>query len=232
MKRWFLRCITSLGFLIQSAASATYIVDLNPYEEECFIIRTPKEPSLRLLSGDFELIAEAGGTISAEPLLVYIMEANEREKILWRSSGKQSSTFRIGVKGGSVPYWLCIQNSSHAPDWKGDEIEHPDHKRRMVGFSFTVTNFAEQKPAPAIFTKDHHYDWIENSQLVHEELMALVHHHDYLRMRESQHRSVVEATFSGVLFWTMVEASLVILLAVGQVMYFRNFLEKKRAYMM
>jgi emp24/gp25L/p24 family/GOLD len=210
----------------------SFIVEMDPYEEECYLIRTPKEPTLRLLTGDFELIAEMGGTISAEPLLVYIMEANEKEKILWRSSGKQSSNFRVGLKGGSLPYWLCVQNSSHAPDAKADEVEHPDHKRRMVGFSFTLTDFGEQKPSPVIFTKEHHYEWIEKSQLVLEELMSLVHHHDYLRMRESQHRQVVEATFGAVLFWTVAEATLVILLAVGQVMYFRNFLERKRAYMM
>lgn len=226
-----LRISFALSFLLQWAVAVPYIVKIAPYDEECFLIRTPKDKSLRLFTGDFELIEEEGG-ISAEPLLVYIMEADAKEKILWRSSGKHANTFRIGVKGGNAGYWFCIQNSSHAPDAKHDEKEHPDHRLRMVGFSFELTTFEEQKPAPAIFTKDHHYDWMEKSQLVHEELNALVHHHDYLRMRESQHRSVVEHTFSSVLFWTVVEAALVVIMAVSQIMYFRNFLEKKRSYMM
>jgi emp24/gp25L/p24 family/GOLD len=228
-----LSLISHWAIIVASASSVPLIADLSPYDEECFRIRTPKaDQSLRLLAGDFELIAEAGGPPSADPLLVYIMEANAQEKIIWRSVGKQSGTFRVGVKGGGLSYWFCIQNSSHAPDSKADETEHPDHLRRLVGFSFTLTPFQEQKPAPVIFTPDHHWDWMEKSSLVHDELLALVHHHDYLRMRESQHRIVVEATFSGVLFWTMVEASLVIALAIGQVLYFRNFLEKKRSFIM
>jgi hypothetical protein len=231
-----------------SASSVSYIVDVDPYDEECYRIRTPKttvavgvggnvDPAgnLRLLSGDYELVAESGGPVSAEPLLVYIMEANEKEKIVWRSVGQMSGTFRVGVKAGGFGYWFCIQNSSHAPDAKGNEAEHPDHKRRLVGFSLNLTPFAanDQKPAPlAIFTADHHWDWMEKASLVQSELLALTHHHDYLRMREAAHRVVVEATFSGVLFWTIVEATLVICLAIGQVMYFRNFLEKKRSFMM
>lgn len=181
----------------------------------------------KLLVGDYELLSVGGAFVTADPLLVYIMEAGKDEKIVWRSKpGDFEASFRVPMTAATKGYWMCVQNSSHGPDSHEDEPEHPDLISRTVGLSFRVQSIHE-KPAPLAFTEQHQNEWNERSGSVEEELRMLVNHHDYMRMREADHRMVVENTFGNVLFWTLTEASLVVLVAVGQVMYFRRFLERK-----
>jgi len=214
-----------LGLLPPRIEAQTFVLTILPYDEECFLFRTPGTlKTMKFLTGNFELIDDEG--INADPLLVYVMEATRNEKIIYRSNGQATGSFRVPVKPGNG-YWMCLQNSNHAPDNQESEPEHPDHKTRMVGFTYTLRDIHE-RPAPLAFSEDNSSDWMQKSAAVEEELKMLVSHHEYLQVREAKHRSVVEQTFSSLLFWSVLEALLVILGAVGQVMYFRRFLEKKR----
>lgn len=181
----------------------------------------------KLLTGDYEMITDEG--LSSDPLLVYIMESGKNGKILWRSSkGEPSGSFRVPISGTLRGYWLCMQNSSHGPDDTSQEPEHPDHVTRSIGFSFRVESLYEMPaPLPLVFTDQQLEEWKEKSEAVQFEMQTLVNHHDYMRMRESDHRAVVEKTFVETLRWTLLEVSMVVLVAAGQVMYFRRFLERK-----
>lgn len=205
---------------------AAWTFSIPPYDEECFLFRTPTTlKSLKLLVGNYELVEDDG--VNADPLLVYVMEASQNQNIIYRSvPGEPTGSFRVPVKPG-LGYWMCLQNSAHAPDNQDTEPEHPDHKTRMVGFTYRLQEVYE-KPAPLAFTEDNRSEWMEKSAQVETEIKTLVNHHEYLTMREAKHRFVVEQTFTAILFWSLAEAALVILGAVGQVMYFRRFLEKKR----
>lgn len=214
--------------LLPTRTESAWTFTIAPYDEECFLFRAPTAfKSVKMLTGNFELVEDGGGGRNADPLLVYVMEASQSQAILYRSvPGEPTGSFRVPVHPGSG-YWMCLQNSAHAPDNQEQEQEHPDHKARMVGFTYTVQEIYE-KPAPLAFTEENTEEWLEKSTLVESELRTLVNHHEYMQMRESKHRFVVEQTFSALLFWSVAEALLVILGAVGQVMYFRRFLERKR----
>ena len=214
--------------LLPTGIESAWTFTIGPYDEECFLFRTPTTlKSVKILAGNYELVEDGGGGRNADPLLVYVMEASEKQTILYRSvPGEPIGLFRVPVKPGSG-YWMCLQNSAHAPDNAEQEQEHPDHKPRMVGFTYTLQEIYE-KPPPLAFSEENTVEWLEKSSLVEHELKTLVNHHEYLQMREAKHRFVVEQTFSALLFWSVLEALLVILGAVSQVMYFRRFLERKR----
>jgi hypothetical protein len=224
--KYFFQCLLFLGAL-PSRIDAAWILTIPPYEEECFLVRTPSAmKTTKLLTGDFELIEDNNG-VNADPLLVYVMEATREEKILWRSSpGAARGAFKVTVSGNKG-YWICLQNSSHAPDNEEEEQEHPDHVTRQVGLTFKVKQIHE-KPAPLVFSPNNSDEWMAKSAEVTSELQTLVNHQDYMRVRESIHRSIVEATFTATMVWTLIEAGMVTLVAAGQVFYLRRFLENKR----
>lgn len=56
----------------------------------------------------------------------------------------------------------------------------------------------------------------------------LVHHHTYMRVREGKHREVIESTFGQLMWWVILEGVLVVGIAGAQILYFRNFLERRR----
>ena len=95
-----------------------------------------------MLLGDYELMDDAKrGKISAQPLLVYILESAKKDKIVWRSApGADRGTFRVPLVQGVHGYWLCFQNSDHGPDNTEPEEEHMDHIPRTVGFEFRIEN--------------------------------------------------------------------------------------------
>ena len=227
LRRVFQRYCCLLGLLLPQRLHAIWVLKIPPYEEECFLLKTPSSTTeMKLLTGNYEMMDDEG--ISSDPLLVYIMESGKNGKIVWRSrTGEPSGSFRVPITVSLRGYWMCLQNSSHGPDNTSQEPEHPDHVTRSIGFSFRVESLHENKPAPLIFTDEQQYEWTEKSEQIEHELHMLVNHHDYMRMREADHRAVVEKTFADTLRWTLLEVSMVVIVAVGQVMYFRRFLERK-----
>lgn len=219
-----------LSAIFPSRLEAFWVLTIMPYDEECFLIKTSSTmKGMKSLVGDFELIDEGGQGLTSEPLLVYVMEARKTDKILWRSPPMSDrGSFRVPISAeNSSGYWICVQNTSHGPDNREEEPEHPDHRARVVGLTYRVEKFRDDKPAPLVFSDQRHYEWMEKSIQVEQELRVLVSHHDYMRVREMDHRRVVERTFGGTLQWTLAEAAVVIGMAAGQVLYFRRFLERK-----
>jgi len=57
---------------------------------------------------------------------------------------------------------------------------------------------------------------------------SLMDHQDYMRVRESVHRDLAEATFRRVIRWTLLEALVLICVSGGQVIYLKKFFEQRR----
>jgi hypothetical protein len=55
-----------------------------------------------------------------------------------------------------------------------------------------------------------------------------VDHFDFLRNREAQHQVLTSQILSRVMGWTLLEAGLVVAMALGQVMYWKKFFEQRR----
>jgi hypothetical protein len=180
-----------------------------------------------------------GRGVSADPLLVYVMQADGNEQILYKSrQGQARGSFRVPLAGASAQYWMCVQNSSHGPDASPneEEQEHPDHITRRVGLTYRVEPNKRARrnhqyspdTGPIKPADEQTEEWVQTANNVEEKLRSLLAHQNYMRMRESDHRTTVERTFGAVLSWTLAEAAMVCAIAVGQIMYFRRFLERPK----
>ena len=69
---------------------------------------------------------------------------------------------------------------------------------------------------------------IKSAQSVETSWLNLVDHYVYLRNREALAVQLSQQIQNRVMGWTVLEAVLVILMAVGQVMYWKKFFETRR----
>ena len=224
-------------------ALAAWTIKIGPYEEACFLLRgtmtdeeattteegqqqpkTVEDADLNL-SGNYELLDQR---LSAEPLLVYVMLD---VKTVWHSTPNTPyDRFTVPLQRNKR-YWVCLQNSSHGPNTEGEEQEHPDHKERVVGFTYRVHSRQKKKTVSTELTQEQEekfYDWLDAAEDITDDLNDYVDHFSYAKRREADHRALVERTFSACLTWTMLEVSCVIVMALGQVFVYRQFLEKKQ----
>ena len=233
--------------IITGVEALPMMMNIEPYDDECFFLKVPSspKPKAKILTGSYEMYDEVSSDrVSAVPLLVYILEVTRRnkpndnanlpnnEKILWRSVPNESKgSFRVPITSIQRGYWLCFQNSNHSPDNPDPEQEHPDHVIRTIGFDYNVDSIIpDTKPSPLLYTTDHTDEWQDKATSVQREIRQLMTHRDYMHMREADHRKLVEYTFDDIMSWTIVETFCVVLVAIGQVMYFRRFVEKKQRY--
>jgi p24 family protein beta-1 len=214
-------------------ASVSYTVTIQPYHEQCFILRVPSQTwmSSRQLIGNYEMIddPEVNNHPDSIPLLVYIMIADATETIIWSKLGSVQDTFQVNLPGGpSAPkrYWMCFQNSRYIPNTHVEEPNHPDDRDRTVGFSYHLVR-TEANTISLLWKDQNIAAWNDHSNQVQNDMQTIVDYHQYLKLRESNHRTLVEETFNSVLNWTLIEAGMVILAALGQIFYFRRFLENK-----
>ena len=108
-------------------------------------------------------------------------------------------------------YQICIAN--------GDE-EHNDGESRLIAFNFR-----------AIGSGFHNYTYpgldIELGELK-QGFEVFKDHQSYMNQREDIHKETLESINNKVLFWTILEAVLLIAMAYLQIKYIANFLETKR----
>lgn len=224
---------------------ARWILTLDAYDEECFLLRTPtthssrrRNPPQLVLTGDYGLIDD----VSADPLLLYVTQGSD-ERVVYQTRGRPSDTFRLPVQL-KEQYWLCIQNSSHGPeDHHLEEPEHEDGRTRRVGLAYRLeydhnqhdndddddnNNNHHRLPQEV---QSHADEWRTQSGDIHDQFRNLQSHHEYLKVRESNHRALAEHNFSAVLIWTLAEAGVVLTVACAQILYLRRFLERQNSRM-
>ena len=214
----FLALLLSMA---QNAMSLTFKID--PYLDECFLMHTPKTDLKLFVSGSFEMVDEKN--LSGEPILVYVMDGTTDEILYQSKPGKGRGNFRVKVNP-SQKYWLCVQNNARGPN--DEDTDHPDHLPRTVGFRYRLEMLSEPVGDPLDPHAQKLTTWLQHAGAVNRELAVLMDHFAYAKRRESDQREITEATFSEIMTWTIIEAGAVCAVALGQVFYFRMFLEKKR----
>jgi len=210
-------CITiSFGQIVDAA----YIVSIPEKQEECFVIASPGAAGGTLF-GNFDYLNDE---ISAEPLSVVIID-NKEEHVLFRSRRRATEgAFRINLKPDQKVN-LCLQNGivTAGRGRKTPSARKHDGEIRVVGFEFTVDVKDENAEA--------HSQHQRNEKSAYElkrALSNLINHHQYMRTREGKHREVVETTFSQLMWWAVAEGISVVVIAGLQILYLRNFLERRR----
>ena len=215
-------CLLIMALIRGSNAFVSYVVEIHPHEEECFLLRAPRKIGklVPVLVADYGLITEA----SADPVMFYIME-EKSARVIYRKHGDASDSLKLNLKP-EEGYWLCVQNSSAEPGYEATE-DHEDDITRKIGFSYGIEMSSVDESAVDVKTEDwhkHSWDIVAALNRVEDTLR-------YLKVREADHRHLTERNFSAVLTYTLLELFGVVAVAVGQVFYFRRFLEKKHSMM-
>ena len=122
---------------------------------------------------------------------------------------------------------ICVQNGIRrlrTPS-RGTvkDQKHIDDLDRNVGLEFLVEPRNEH-----VELKNANSKLMDAATGLRQKLRDLRSHHVYMKSREGKHRRIAEKTFSQLLVWCLMEAVIIVLIAVGQIMYFRRFLEKRR----
>lgn len=59
-------------------------------------------------------------------------------------------------------------------------------------------------------------------------LVGIKHEQEYMHIRDRIHREINESTNSKVVWWSVFEAGILVLMTVGQIYYLKRFFEVKR----
>ena len=206
--------------LLHSVAQATLVMTVPPQEEECFVIRAREHSTLE---GNWDMLDDE---LTAKPLTILIMQPSNG--VTYYRSPKSASEGSFSVKlDAKQKIAVCVQNGlGHRRKKKWNEkYKDKDHDGldRTVGLVMNV-----YKRDMSVELKDTNTKILGKATDLSRRLNELISHHTYMRNREAKHRAVVETTFSHLLSYTCLEAALVIVMALGQIVYVRRFLERKR----
>lgn len=206
-------------FLLNQECEASYVVKVEPYDEHCFYVFPSTHSTIY---GDFEMLEDG---LSPKPLSVMVTDVHDSRTLYRSRTAARSGSFKVDANPREKIY-ICIQNGLITTGNKNVQRKgktKSDGLPRTVGFSFSVQ---ERDLHDEIHQA--HSKVLSKAVMLSKELTKLQNHHEYMRAREAKHRDVVEYTFSKLLAWALVQASGVIVIAVGQIFYLRRFLEKRR----
>ena len=206
-------------FNLLAAVDAALVASIPAKDEECYYIRPPTGKT-GILYGNYDHLDD---DLSSDVVSVVVIDY-EHEHVLYRSRRRASEGhFKVKLKADQKVA-LCLQNGlTTAGRGRVSKQDLHDGKDRTVGFSFYIDVKDEAQEL-----KEQNTRLIDASQDLTRQLGNLINHHEYMRTREANHRELVEATFSQLLIWVIVEAFAVVIIAGGQIMYLRRFLEKRR----
>ena len=250
---WFFLCTVALFWLEQQQCGVlalSGVVSVKPDNDECYRFRTlPSwrkdiKSNPRYLWGNFEAINdEMYG--SSGPVVVFLATDNMAKTVYQSPEVQSSGHFDVKLEAGKL-YWFCISNRDKRDGFLDDDFTAGGpgglDMGRSIGFSFDLVTSdqfdygdagVEVDPNVDETTKAHREAkerasvWLKTSGSLLQRLKDMKSHFNYLRIREADHRSVTEQTFTDVLSWTVWEAVTVTVVAVGQILFFRRYLERK-----
>ncbi|XP_047999311.1 transmembrane emp24 domain-containing protein 2 [Cydia splendana] len=200
---------TNLGLIVAVfvtllSSVTSYTITVDAHAEECFFEHVEADTKMGLT---FE-IAE-GGFLDIDVTITgpdgTVIYHGERE-----SSGMY--TFSAHVSGR---YTYCFSNkmSTMTP--------------KVVMFNLEIGD----APHKAEGDKDEAVDHNKLEDMIKElatTLKTVKHEQEYMQVRDRIHRSINESTNSRVVLWSVFEASVLLVMTVGQVYYLKRFFEVQR----
>lgn len=187
-------------------------------EEECFVVRIPKGANW-MISGNFDCLDDEH---SSDPIGATLYD--EKMTPVWKSKiGSSEGAFSMY---GTGKYEFCIQNGRIGSD---DLYAPGDGISREVGFALRADPPARGMDGNLAGPDDRlNSHLLEMSAKLMNGLHTMADHQQYMRERESKHTILADATFNRVVQWTMLEAVVLMLISLGQVLYLRKFFEQRR----
>jgi len=186
-------------------------------EEECFVVRAPAGER-STVSGNFDCLDDE---LPPDPMGAILYDAKMTP--VWKSEpGASEGKFVIY---GSGKYEFCFQNGQIGSD---DMYAPKDGMDREVGFALRVV-----PPSRELENEEGPDDRLTSNLLgMSAQLMEGLHtmsdHQEYMRERENRHTTLADRTYNRVVQWTVLEAIVLALISIGQVLYLRKFFEQRR----
>jgi hypothetical protein len=198
-------------FALVIAVVYSYSVHIEPATIECFIVTaSPGVP----ITGSFEVISPDPKfiTVTARGPNGYLHFEKKPTVDLEKEDKEDASegffSFDAEEEGD---YTMCISN--------GNE-EQSDGVTRLVAFNFRAVRVGEQ---------DYQFVGLQSELADLKEGLALMRdHQSYINQREDVHKAAIDNINIKVLCWTILEAIILIAMALWQISYIRGFFEIKR----
>uniref|UniRef100_T1H5M9 GOLD domain-containing protein n=1 Tax=Megaselia scalaris TaxID=36166 RepID=T1H5M9_MEGSC len=172
--------------------------------EECFFVKAESGTKLGLL---FEIID--GGFLDID-----VKITGPNQNVIYHGEKESSGKYTFAAP---TIYTTCFNNekSSMTP--------------KVVMFSIDIleTPKSGQPGAP----KEEEIGHTKLEDMIRElsgTLTAVKHEQEYMHVRDKIHRSINESTNGRVVIWSVFEALILVLMAVGQIYYLKRFFEIKR----
>jgi len=189
-----------LGLLGLLGLAAGTSVTVTSGQQECFVLSLAKGQAAY---GNFEVLQEQLSNKRLKKMKVFIL--GPEQKTMYLNEGRSDGSFAFTAEDEG-DYTLCIENGNKK---KAGSVE--------VGFAY-------RKSAEIKSTTDLAATVME----ILQGLQDLSDHQSYMREREELHRDISESTNYRVLVWTLVEAIVLGIMTIWQIMYIRKFFEVKR----
>ena len=141
--------------------------------------------------------------------------------VIWTSKKDESEgAFRLDVD--PARYSLCFESSI-------SDDEESARDATDVGFSLRwippPRSLPEGEGGPEA---QRALKLMDSASIIDQDWQNMLDHYDFLRTREANHRELIEAIFTRLWKWTLIEAVLVVFMAFLQVVYLRKFFEQRR----
>ena len=185
-----------------------YSVQVKSGAKSCFVVTTTIGVPI---TGSYEIIVP-------DPNYVYVsvvgpngflhFEKKSSDKSDKEDASEGFFSFDAEIDGD---YTMCIAN--------GDDNDN-DGIPRLIAFNFRAVAQGE---------RDYQFAGLQSElQDLSEGLNFLKDHQSYMNLREDLHKGSLESINVKVLCWTILEAIILISMALWQIMYIRSFFETKR----
>mmetsp|Transcript_3087 Transcript_3087/g.6664 ORF Transcript_3087/g.6664 Transcript_3087/m.6664 type:complete len:251 (-) Transcript_3087:193-945(-) len=200
------------------AVDASYAITIEPGSEECYTFMTPNAiNSFSTFSGSFEVLHD---DVDSYELSVKVVNIDTGDAMHEVPSGTQEGDFELTDLKQNSKYSICFQNNADQDD---EENEFD------VGF-----NIRFHDPPRALEDalsgpdQEHASKLVQKASKIQQDWDILEDHFEFLRNREGIHYGMNNEIMGRLATWTYVEAALVIVMAMGQVNYWKKFFEKRR----
>mmetsp|Transcript_4615 Transcript_4615/g.5052 ORF Transcript_4615/g.5052 Transcript_4615/m.5052 type:complete len:211 (-) Transcript_4615:114-746(-) len=193
--------------------TSSYSIDILPGQKECFIVMSsignPVTGSFEVIHPDAKFIEVA---VTGPKGFLHYEKKPKKDKSGEEGDDEESSegffSFDAELNG---EHTMCISN--------GDDSNN-DGLSRLIAFNFRSAKEGEQ---------DYQFVGLKSELAdLKEGLDLLKDHQSYMNQREDVHKDTLESINTKVLMWTVLEAVVLIAMAVWQIVYIRSFFEVKR----
>eukprot|EP00522_Entomoneis_paludosa_P011654 CAMPEP_0172457590 /NCGR_PEP_ID=MMETSP1065-20121228/22980_1 /TAXON_ID=265537 /ORGANISM="Amphiprora paludosa, Strain CCMP125" /LENGTH=238 /DNA_ID=CAMNT_0013211419 /DNA_START=16 /DNA_END=732 /DNA_ORIENTATION=+ len=200
---------------------ASMIVQVAPGRQECYFVRVPNhQPAV--VSGNYDVLDD---DVDDDAVSAWLEKRTAKRKgvIVWRTEEHEGEdTFSLTVDAeGKYAFCVRVENFNDNDDAMPDRLQ--------IGFSLRVSPLPRSLEDGVLGPDaERALELVQTAGFVENDWRNFMDHFDYLRSREVTHTALMHQIRDRVLGWTVVEAMLVITMAVAQILYWRRFFETRR----